>query len=151
MNGVYTVTMPGRSVSTGPHTLINIYGTALVTFEVLGLSITNDSSTTSLQAVARLIKTTTDGTGTAATPEPIHTGEAAATITAKENYTAEPTKGNAPYRWGFNVLSGLWVTFPDRELPRAGIGTAKGYALEILNTISATTLTAVMTVREIRV
>jgi hypothetical protein len=150
-NLVYTVSMRGQSVSAAA-TLVSVFGTAAAAFELLDLWVTNEDVETSQQIAVQLVELTADdGTNTPETPVPLNEGDPASLVTGNSLYTVEPTAGSTLYRWGFNQLNGLWVPFPDRQLPRGGVGTTQGLALELLSTPGAATVfSAGMTIREIR-
>lgn len=146
---VYTVSMKGVTTSAA-RVLVAVWSTAAAVFEVLDCWMTNEDRETSEQWAARLVELTATGTSTSTTPVNLQEGGAAATITGQTNYTAAPTAGDVYYRWGFNILNGLWVPFPDRSLPMSGIGTSQGIGLELLTTPgAATVLSAGMTVRQL--
>lgn len=83
-------------------------------------------------------RTTADGTGTAATVAPTETNDAAALLTYKVNYTAEPTVTAATTLWATGVnqrQNGRWKVF---DLAQALVVPATNLAGLVMRAKSAT-------------
>lgn len=110
--GVYTISLDATVVSTA-RTLIQYNAPATRVAVVLRAWVSQTLSETSTQEEVQLLRVTTAGTGTAATPRPVGSFAAAAG-TATVNHTAEGTAGDSLGREGFNILNGwLYVPTPD--------------------------------------
>lgn len=110
--GVYTISLDATVVSTA-RTLIQYNAPATRIAVVLRAWVSQTLSETSTQEEVQLLRVTTAGTGTAATPSPVG-AFAAAAGTATVNHTAEGTAGSSMVREGFNILNGwLYIPTPD--------------------------------------
>lgn len=111
---VYSVTMNSVAVSTGK-SLIRISAPATMVLVVLRAQLSQSESVASNQDRIILQRCSTDGTGTANTPEKAEVGGPAATFTAVTNLTAEPTLTTSPFiDESFNWLNG-WLYMPSPE------------------------------------
>lgn len=104
---------------TAAKTLIEIAAPAdsVVFVERLYISQTSFDTSENLGTTVQRISTT--GTGTATTPRPLQSGDAAFGGTVETNATIEPTydANGVLYESGFNVLSGfLWTPANDDEV-----------------------------------
>jgi hypothetical protein len=107
--GIYTVKLDATVVSTA-RSLIQINAPSTRIVVVLRAWVSQTLSEASTQEEIELLRTTTAGTGTSATPRP-HASFAAAAGTATVNHTAEGTAGDSILREGFNILNG-WLYIP---------------------------------------
>ncbi len=120
---VYSVQLNGISVSVAK-TLIRVSAPSTMTCVVLRAWVSQSESVASNQDRVILQRASTDGTGTAETPEKMEVGGPAATFTAVTNLTVEPTLMADPViDEGFNWLNGwLYVPAPEERiwLPPSG-------------------------------
>jgi len=114
---LYTTSI-GDQAQTAAVTLIELAAASDMVCLVERMWISQSSFDTSENLGAKVEDITTTGTGTANTPTPFQTGDAAASATAKTNSSIEPTYSAAVYiEQGFNVLSGwLWTPASDDEV-----------------------------------
>jgi len=99
-------------------TALGVIGSATHIVEIVDITL-GCGSTPADQAFSWTVgATTTAGTGTAVTPEPIRGGGIAAVATAKKTYTAEPTYNTVPLLdIGLHQRSTYrWVARPGYEL-----------------------------------
>ncbi len=108
----------GDEAHTAADTLVELAAAADMVCLIERMWISQSSFDTSENLGAKVEDITTTGTGSANTPTPFQTGDAAATATAKTNITVEPTYSGVVYiEQGFNVLSGwLWTPASDDEV-----------------------------------
>ena len=109
MRGVYTAEIEIAALSAAK-TVVLLEVPADMVIEILSASIANMDRDTAEQLEAGLFYVATKGTpaGTSITPEKHETGDAASTVTALGDLSAEPTTYNtkAADRQGFNNLAG---------------------------------------------
>ena len=119
--GVYTIVMPATVVSTA-RTLVQYNAPATRIAVVTRAWVTNTLSETSTQEEVEILRVTTAGTGTSATPRPLGSFAAAAG-TATVNNSAEGTAGDSLHREGFNILNGfekIWTPAEYDIVPPSG-------------------------------
>jgi len=93
--------MPSRyaaegSVGTAGDTSLAMIGSATVRGGIYYVAMGSESAPADATIVAALKTITLDGTGTPVTPQPIDAGDRAASVTANQTYTAEPTYSGIP-------------------------------------------------------
>lgn len=114
MGRMYTVLMDAVSVSAAKD-LMRISAPATAALLLHEVKITQDASETSEQLPIQIQRSSTAGTGTAATPEKLDPGDAAASATAATNLTVDTTISGSPlWRESQNVLNG-WHYLPTPE------------------------------------
>lgn len=108
----------GAQAQTAAKTLMEIAAPADAVVTVERIQISQSSFDTSENLGSKVQDISITGTGTATTPRPFETGDAAFGGTVKTNHTIEPTYGTAVHlEQGFNVLSGmLWTPANDDEV-----------------------------------
>lgn len=110
----YSVQMLGVSVSAAKD-LFRVSAPSTMQLVLLRAWLSQEVSEVSEQSAVILQRASTDGTGTAETPEKGRVGDAAATFTAVSNLTADTTLTTDPFiREGFNWLTG-WLYIPAAE------------------------------------
>lgn len=111
VTGVYSVRLDLTAVSTA-RTLVQVNAPSTRAVAVIRAWVGQGNSETSTQEEIELLRTTTAGTGTSATPRPLGS-YAAAAGTATVNHTAEGTAGDSLHREAFNIVTGwLWIPTP---------------------------------------
>jgi len=86
----YAVT-GGQNIASPDDTVLGITGSTAVEPSIFFLAIGPEDTPTDITVVWRLGRTTAAGTATSVTPQNLGPGTTAATSTAGENHTAEPT------------------------------------------------------------
>ena len=117
MGRMYTVVMDAIGVTAAKDLLrLSAPSDAVVIIHEVSVSQDSDAGDSEAeQLVLQLQRSSTDGTGTSATPEPLHEGDAAFGGTAVTNLTADTTIDGAPlWREGVNVQAGFRY-FPTPE------------------------------------
>jgi len=147
---LYTVAI-GSQAQTVAKTLIEIASAAdsVTLIERLSLSQTSFDTSENLGILVQRITTT--GTGTATTPEPLQTGDAAFGGVVETNSTAEPTytAGTEILESGFNALSGfLWTPASDDEVIAISPSALVGFSLDVAPSASMN-FSYACTIREI--
>ncbi len=110
---VYTITMEAQPVTLAA-TLIQINAASNRMLVLLYAEVTQEVSETSEQLAVQILKVTTAGTGTAATPRPVEENQGAAGFTATTDHTVEGTASTVLRRTGGNILNG-WIYQPVPE------------------------------------
>ena len=131
-------TVGDQTVTSSVATVLTITATAAVRPKIvhfwLGCS-TDELDDMLLWGVQR---TTAAGTSTALTPEELDSGDPAATATAGDNHTVEPTYTSAAYIFHVNVNTRgayQWHAYPGRE-PTAPATAANGFGFHIIHASS---------------
>lgn len=129
---LYTVAI-GSQAQTAAKTLIEVASAADSVTTIERLWIKQTSFDTSENLGVKCEDVTTTGTGTATTPVPLQTGDAALGGTVKTNLTIEPTYSASVYlEDGFNVLSGyLWTPASDDEVIVISPSQLAGFSLDV--------------------
>lgn len=116
-------------------TPLHIIGSASIKPRVCGIVLSTSGTPTSDQGVnVQLRRSTADGTGTSVTPTPTDAPQAAATSTAKSNYTVEPTyTAGSQLDFAFNPRATFqWAAY-DRDSEIATlVASAAGIGLQII-------------------
>jgi hypothetical protein len=119
--GIYTITLDATAVSAA-RTLVQYNAPSTRIAVVLRAWVSQCNSEVATQEEIQLLRVTTAGTGTGATPRP--TGSfAAAAGTATVNNSAEGTAGDSLHREGFEIRNGwLWIPTPEERfiIPPSG-------------------------------
>ena len=119
----YVALMEGVSVSTAI-SLVEFTAPSDAIVELLSAWITQDTSETSTQEVAAILRKTAAGTGTSFTARLLEPSDAAFGGTCRTLMTAEGTAGDILVREGFNILNGfIYKPVPEERIkvPPSGI------------------------------
>lgn len=129
---LFTVTI-GSQGQTAAKTLVEVASAADSVTLIERAWIKQTSFDTSENLGAKIEDITTTGTGTASTPVPLQTGDAAFGGVVETNSTIEPTySGAVYYEEGFNVLSGfLWTPASDDEVIAISPSQLAGMSLDV--------------------
>lgn len=138
----FTVMDPGTAY-TAARSILEVTADSTHILRLLRAHISNESSITSEQLEARILRKTAAGTGTSRTPVDLSGNAGAFGGSARSNMTAEGTLGDILWREAWNVLNGWsWSSIDDDEIivPPSGI-----LALEIPTApVASITLNALM-------
>ncbi len=138
----FSVMDPGTAY-TAARSVLEVTADTTHILRLLRAHISNESSTTSEQLEARILRKTAAGTGTSRTPLDLSGAGSTFGGTARSNMTAEGTPGDILWREAWNVLNGWsWSAVDDDEIivPPGGI-----IALDLPNAPGASiTLNALM-------
>lgn len=123
----------GSQAQTAAITLIEVASAAdsVTLIERIHIGQTSYDSSENLGMKCEDVATT--GTGTATTPTPLQTGDAAFGGTVKTNLTVEPTYSGTVYlEYGFNVLGGFeWTPANDDQLIVISPSQLAGISLDV--------------------
>lgn len=147
MSRIYVVRLDSTNI-TAPKTLIQVTAPASMGLRLLRAWQGNDSSETSQQELAQIIRKTSGVTGgTSFTPKPLQAGDPAATFTCSVAPTGEGTDGDVLISEPFNILNGwLYVPVPEERITVAPSGIL---ALKLASVATAFVVTAGMIIEEL--
>lgn len=135
-NRGYTIMMENIAV-TAAKTLIRLSAGSAKPLQIQAVYISQQASETSEQLEVRVVRVTTDGTGTAGTAVKWNQSDSAFGGSFASNLTVEPIKADVYHRESFNILNG-WSWYPPMELTVIGgerialeLMTAPGASLNI--------------------
>ena len=122
--GVRFLVMDPGTAYTAARSVLEVTADTTHILRLLRAQISNESSVTSEQLEARIIRKSAAGTGTSRTP--VDASGAGSTFggTARSNMTAEGTVTDVLWREGWNVLTGwTWNAYDDDDIiaPPGGI------------------------------
>jgi hypothetical protein len=116
MGGIYAATTEGEEAlaAATAETVLQLRGSTVTKARIVAWSVSFDGiSATEAPVVVRLIRQTTDGTGSAATEEPLDPDSPTANCTAFHSFSAEPTAGTSVETYEIHPQGGLLI----REYP----------------------------------
>ncbi len=144
MGRIYTISTLNVAVSAAQD-LVQVIGAAgkMVKLRRVSVGATDTTLPTAQMMELRcrfLPATVTNGSGgTSPTAEPVDTGDAAASVTAKANSTTPATTSATAVllqAWGVHIYAGLDYTFPAASQPTCG--PSESVTFELLSTLSGT-------------
>lgn len=146
MGRMYSIIMDAATVAAAQD-LISVTAAADKALVLHELNVTQEASETSDTGVVQIHRASgTLGAGSAATPRPLDTGDAAMGGTVLTNLTTDETEGNVLMRRAWNVLAGFhWLPTPESRIvvPGQGILVVRSDIA-----ISSATVTAELVVEE---
>ena len=147
MGRMYSVVMDAVAV-TAAQDLIRISAPSDAIVVIHEVKVTQENTETSDQVAIQLQRSSTDGTGSAATPEQFESGDPAFGGTAVTNLTVATTLSDLLWREGFNVLNGFhWLPTPETRIV---VSPSARFVVRIDDAPAAsTTVTAVVLFEEI--
>lgn len=117
MGRMYSVIMDNVAV-TAAQDLVRISAPSTAVVKIHEVKVTNEDVETSNQVAYQLQRSSTDGTGTAATPEAFDTGSTVFGGTVVVDLSADTTISGAPlWKEGQNILNGFhWLPTPETQI-----------------------------------
>lgn len=117
-------------------TLLSVLSTTTRRPKILQVTIGCSGSPADATAIFSLRRITADGTGTAATPQQVDSADGAPVVTAKSNYTIEPTYATGSlYDIPLNQrVTVIWnPPFGPPPAPEVSGGTVKGLGVQMVS------------------
>lgn len=130
---VYSVTSEGEEAlaAATAETLVQLRGVATTRAVLLGWSVSFDGiSATDAPVVVRLLRQTTDGTGSAASEVAYDPAERAALLTSFHSFSAEGTAGDVLRTENVHPQGGYTEWFPEDARPVIAAATTSRIAIE---------------------
>lgn len=123
-----------EALTTSVETVLQLRGSANAHAQLIGFGISFDGTSASAEPVrVRLLRQTTDGTGTGATEVKWNGDSPAAAVTAFNTFSAEPTAGDVLLETHVHPQGGSWhMMFPLGERPVIDDASTSRIALDVL-------------------
>lgn len=134
MASVYSVTTETEeALTTSVETVLQLRGATTVKAKVIEWGISFDSTSATAEPVrVRLLRQTTDGTGTGATEVAWDPDNPTANVTAFNTFSAEPTAGEVLAEYHCHPQSGIVIQYPLGREPVIDNATTSRLGIDVL-------------------